>query len=125
MRHLRYLRLKENFVRYFLTPPPHRFWVHSWIFLGGGGHHGTLPKAQSSVNIQALAGIIKGKSLMEMATRGEDGVTIDGAIKLVKFAFCFEQWEVFQVLNDAVLHYLRVGLSIILMDLDSLIEIKL
>ena len=76
--------------------------------LGGGGHHGTLPKAQSSVNIQALAGIIKGKSLIEMATRGEDGVTIDGAIKLVKFAFCFEQWEVFEALNDAVLHYLRV-----------------
>ena len=79
------------------------------LYLGGGGHHGTLPKAQSSVNIQALAGIIKGKSLMEMATKGEDGVTIDGAIKLVKFAFCFEQWEVFEVLNDAVLHYLRVG----------------
>ena len=83
--------------------------ISFYYILGGGGHHGTLPKAQSTVNIQALAGIIEGKSLMEMATKGEDGVTIDGAIKLVKFAFCFEQWEVFEVLNDAVLHYLRVG----------------
>ena len=42
---------------------------------------------------------------------GEDGVTIDGAIKLVKFAFCFEQWEVFEALNDSVLHYLRVRIT--------------
>lgn len=85
------------------------FTVTFFVLTGGGGHQGTLPKGQSGANIQALAGIMKGKSLMEMATKGEDGVTIDGAIKLVKFAFCFEQWEVFEPLNEAVLHYLRVS----------------
>ena len=40
---------------------------------------------------------------------GEDGATIEGAVKLVKYAFCFEQWEVFEALNDTVLAYLRVS----------------
>lgn len=40
---------------------------------------------------------------------GEDGATLEGAIKLTKFAFCFEQWEVFEALNEAVLAYLGVS----------------
>ena len=27
------------------------------------------------------------------------------------FSFCFEQWEVFEALNDSVLHYLRVRIN--------------
>jgi len=39
-------------------------------FSGGGGHKGSLPKPTSPVGIAALAGIVPGKTLMEMATRG-------------------------------------------------------
>lgn len=40
-------------------------------FTGGAGHKGSLPKPTSPVGIPALAGIVPGKSLMEMAARGK------------------------------------------------------
>ena len=45
--------------------------IFAFYLSGGGGHHGSMPKPQSSVNIPALAGIHKGKSLIEMATKGK------------------------------------------------------
>ncbi|XP_052282343.1 cilia- and flagella-associated protein 54-like isoform X6 [Dreissena polymorpha] len=78
------------------------------ILAGGGGHRGSLPKATSPVGVPALAGVVQGRSLMEMAAKGEDGATVEAAIKLVKFAFSFEQWDVFESLNDTLLTYLRI-----------------
>ncbi|XP_052780184.1 cilia- and flagella-associated protein 54-like isoform X4 [Mya arenaria] len=78
------------------------------ILAGGGGHRVSLPKPPSRIGVPALAGIAPGKTLMEMAAKGEDGATIEAAIKLVKLAFCYEQWEVFEALNDSVLTYLRI-----------------
>ncbi|KAL4227140.1 hypothetical protein ACF0H5_015113 [Mactra antiquata] len=78
------------------------------ILAGGGGHRGSLTKPTSDVGVPGLAGIVTSKSLIELATRGEDGATIEGAIKIVKYAFCFEQWEVFEVLSDIVLTYLKI-----------------
>jgi hypothetical protein len=78
------------------------------ILAGGGGVRGASIKPQSAYHLPALAGIVSDRSLIEMATKGEDGATIDGAIKLVKMAFCFEQWEIFDALIESVLGYLRV-----------------
>ena len=39
---------------------------------------------------------------------GEDGSTIEGAIKLVKLAYCFEQFEWFDAMIEPVMTYLRV-----------------
>lgn len=40
---------------------------------------------------------------------GEDGCSIEGAIRLVKLAYSFEQWEVFDSLIENVLTYIRVS----------------
>lgn len=39
---------------------------------------------------------------------GEDGCSIEGAIRLVKLAYSFEQWEVFDSLIENILTYIRV-----------------
>lgn len=39
---------------------------------------------------------------------GEDGCSIEGAIRLVKLAYSFEQWEVFDSLIENLLTYIRV-----------------
>lgn len=53
--------------------------IHIYIFLnsltyklltGGGGHRGAAPKPQSEVGLPALAGVVSGKSLMDMGTKG-------------------------------------------------------
>ncbi|XP_063397833.1 cilia- and flagella-associated protein 54-like isoform X1 [Mytilus trossulus] len=78
------------------------------ILAGGGGLRGASIKPQSPYHLPALAGVVSDRSLIAMATKGEDGATIDGAIKLVKMAFCFEQWDVFDALIESVLGYLRL-----------------
>ncbi|VDH93978.1 Hypothetical predicted protein, partial [Mytilus galloprovincialis] len=78
------------------------------ILAGGGGLRGASIKPQSQYHLPALAGVVSDRSLIAMATKGEDGATIDGAIKLVKMAFCFEQWDVFDALIESVLGYLRL-----------------
>lgn len=60
------------------------------------------------INIRVLNMFSNHYDILIMTT-GEDGATIEGAIKIVKYAFCFEQWEVFEVLSDTVLTYLRVS----------------
>ncbi|XP_062618793.1 cilia- and flagella-associated protein 54-like [Saccostrea cucullata] len=78
------------------------------ILAGGGGHRGSSIKPTSSVHLPALAGIIKDSSVMDMASKGEDGSSIEGAIRLVKLAYSFEQWEVFDTLIENVLTYIRI-----------------
>nr|XP_034306398.1 cilia- and flagella-associated protein 54 isoform X5 [Crassostrea gigas] len=78
------------------------------ILAGGGGHRGSSIKPTSSVHIPALAGIMKDASIMDMASKGEDGSSIEGAIRLVKLAYSFEQWEVFDSLIENVLTYIRI-----------------
>ncbi|XP_056000170.1 cilia- and flagella-associated protein 54-like isoform X4 [Ostrea edulis] len=78
------------------------------ILAGGGGHRGSSIKPTSNVHLPALAGIIKDSSIMDMASKGEDGCSIEGAIRLVKLAYSFEQWEVFDTLVENVLTYIRI-----------------
>ncbi|XP_021355787.1 cilia- and flagella-associated protein 54-like isoform X2 [Mizuhopecten yessoensis] len=78
------------------------------ILSGGGGRRGSGVKPTSHIPVPALCGVMRGKTLLGMATHGEDGATIEGAIKLVKMAYCFEQWEVFDQLIESVLMYIRI-----------------
>ncbi|KAK3102398.1 hypothetical protein FSP39_011137 [Pinctada imbricata] len=78
------------------------------ILAGGGGLRGAGIKPQSSVHLPALAGLVKDKPVMDMAANGEDGCTIEGAIKLVKLAYCFEQFDWFDAMIEPVMTYLRI-----------------
>ena len=40
---------------------------------------------------------------------GEDGCSIEGGIRLVKLAYSYEQWEVFDALIENILTYIRVS----------------
>lgn len=79
------------------------------ILAGGGGHRGASIKPTSPYHLSALAGIVTNNTLIALATKSEDWTTIDGAIKLVKLAYCYEQWDVFDGLVDSVLGLLRVS----------------
>lgn len=46
--------------------------MYLFIATGGGGHRASLPKPTSPVSVAGLAGIVPGKSLMEMASRGKN-----------------------------------------------------
>ncbi|XP_069141650.1 cilia- and flagella-associated protein 54-like isoform X4 [Argopecten irradians] len=78
------------------------------ILSGGGGRRGSGVKPTNNIPVPTLCGVVRGKNLLAMATHGEDGATIEGAIKLVKMAYCFEQWEVFDILIEGVLMYIRI-----------------
>ena len=41
---------------------------------------------------------------------GEDGCSIEGGIRLVKLAYSYEQWDVFDALIENILTYIRVSL---------------
>jgi hypothetical protein len=44
--------------------------VYFLVFSGGGGHKSNLPKPVSPVGVVGLAGIVPGKTLIDMASRG-------------------------------------------------------
>ncbi|XP_064604908.1 cilia- and flagella-associated protein 54-like isoform X2 [Liolophura sinensis] len=77
------------------------------ILAGGGGTY-SLPKAGSITGLAAMQGINNTKSLITMASLGEDGVPLSAAVRLVKLAYCYEQWEAFDLLVDRVLSYIRM-----------------
>nr|XP_022298605.1 cilia- and flagella-associated protein 54-like isoform X4 [Crassostrea virginica] len=78
------------------------------ILAGGGGHRGSSIKPTSSVHIPALAGITRDCSIMDLASKGEDGCSIEGGIRLVKLAYSYEQWDVFDALIENILTYIRI-----------------
>ncbi|XP_046336681.2 cilia- and flagella-associated protein 54-like isoform X2 [Haliotis rufescens] len=78
------------------------------ILAGGGGHKPPGPKPMSSLGGHPLASVVTDRRLIEMATKGEDGVPISAVIKLVKLAFNYEHWDTFDLLVDPLLTQLKV-----------------
>ena len=89
---------------------------HTLLFIfftaGGGGTlsgtSGGLRKG-SDVPVPGLGGIRVGeKSLIELASRGEDGVPVTCLVTLAKYAYTYEQWDHFDLFMDAALTAIRV-----------------
>ena len=63
----------------------------------------------SAVPVPGLGGIKVGdRSLMDMASRGEDGVPITCLVTLTKQAYTYEQWDYFDSFLEAALTAIRV-----------------
>ncbi|XP_042201535.1 cilia- and flagella-associated protein 54 [Callorhinchus milii] len=72
------------------------------ILAGGGGN--TQYYMTSSTN--PIAGIVELKSLIEMASAGEDGVSVEGVVRFVKAIFCYEHWDIFDNIIGPVFNFL-------------------
>ncbi|XP_074644355.1 cilia- and flagella-associated protein 54-like [Tubulanus polymorphus] len=78
------------------------------ILAGGGGNtQQTVIQQGNSINTNRLSAVIEGRSLIQMATQGEDGVPIGAVVKLIKLAYCYEHWELYDVIIDPVLYQLK------------------
>ncbi|KAL8594726.1 hypothetical protein ACOMHN_051672 [Nucella lapillus] len=77
------------------------------ILAGGGGNRATATKTQMQLGSPPLSAVVSGNSLIDMATRGEDGVPLDCAIRIVKLAYNFEHWDVFDALVEPVLAHIK------------------
>ena len=56
----------------------------------------------SELKTPKMAGVVRNRSLIDMAVKGEDGVPVCTLVKLVKFAYSYEQWETFDSLMENV-----------------------
>ncbi|KAK7102964.1 hypothetical protein V1264_021114 [Littorina saxatilis] len=81
------------------------------ILAGGGGNRATATKTQMQLGSPPLSAVAEHHSLIDMATRGEDGVPLDCAIRVVKLAYNYEHWDVFDALVDPVLAYIKTFLG--------------
>ncbi|XP_033102653.1 cilia- and flagella-associated protein 54-like isoform X3 [Anneissia japonica] len=101
--------LSDSTRRTLLTSPPasdsedyildtftEMFFAGMEIISGGGGKNPrTVPITINDVN---LCGVVLDGSLMDMASRAEDGVTLTAVVKFVKWAYNYEQWEVYDLM---------------------------
>ncbi|CAH1784493.1 unnamed protein product [Owenia fusiformis] len=83
------------------------------IISGGGGapvvpHPQEKPgKMVNTPTAPSTNGVVVDKSLIEMATAGEDGVPLSAVVKVVKLAFCFEQWDTFDTLIALTVNFIK------------------
>lgn len=79
------------------------------LLAGGGGTRTPATKTQMQLGAPPLSGLVKGMSLIDLATRGEDGIPLDCAIRFLKLTFNFEYWDLFKTLVDPVLAQIKEG----------------
>ncbi|XP_025107174.1 cilia- and flagella-associated protein 54-like isoform X1 [Pomacea canaliculata] len=77
------------------------------ILAGGGGNKATGNKTQMQLGAPPLSAVVLHHSLIDMATRGEDGVPLEAAIRLVKLAYNYELWDTFDALLDPLLEQIK------------------
>ncbi|XP_064633928.1 cilia- and flagella-associated protein 54-like isoform X3 [Lineus longissimus] len=81
------------------------------ILSGGGGNTSIQQNTKSEPSLfeySGLAGVVDGpRTLMDYAAAGEDAVPLSAVIKLIKFAYCFEYFDLFDVYVDNILAYLK------------------
>ncbi|XP_041347318.1 cilia- and flagella-associated protein 54-like [Gigantopelta aegis] len=79
------------------------------ILAGGGGLKGvaTTGKPMSVLGGPPLAAVTTDKELMEMVTLGQDGVSLSAVVRVVKWAYNYEQWDTFDSLVEPVLSQLK------------------
>ncbi|KAK3792964.1 hypothetical protein RRG08_060658 [Elysia crispata] len=78
------------------------------ILAGGAGNRVTgANKAQMALGAPPLTSVIPQGSLMAMAARGEEGIPLDAVIQLLKLAYNYEHWDVFENLMEPVLGMIK------------------
>ncbi|XP_023930113.1 cilia- and flagella-associated protein 54-like [Lingula anatina] len=77
------------------------------IIAGGGGNALQSPANPTMIRVPGMAGVVTNNALIDMVGSGEDGVPLSGVIKLVKLAYCYEQWDLFDLLTENVQAYLK------------------
>ncbi|XP_038069719.1 cilia- and flagella-associated protein 54-like [Patiria miniata] len=80
------------------------FFAGMEIIAGGAGHSPRGPHSASDVS---LAGVTQDKCLIDLAARSEDGIPVNAVVKFVKWAYNYEQWELYESLVITVLDYLK------------------
>ena len=86
------------------TNSAHNFvFIVFYLFTGGGGTLGGGPanKLSADLPLPGLGGVVTDRSLMDMATKGEDGVPLSCLVKLAKLAYSYEQWDYFDTFLEA------------------------
>ena len=82
--------------------------AHSLSPSGGGGHN---PRASHTSSEVSLDGVVLGKSLIEIASASEDGVPVSAVVKFIKWAYNYEQWEIYEQLVQMLSAYIKVRLN--------------
>ena len=82
---------------------------------GGGGtlvSHGTSTIPNRTTGLVDMPGVCAERSLIEMASAGRDRVPISAVVTLLKLAYCFEHWDVFDSLIDSTRTFIKVCIVI-------------
>ncbi|XP_048409672.2 cilia- and flagella-associated protein 54-like [Stegostoma tigrinum] len=113
-------------------PPEHEiFDVTNELFLAGllilsGGAGNTQLNAAACTD--PIGGVTRTSPLIELAAAGEDGVSVEAAVRFAKTAFCYEHLEVFDIIIAPLLSFLRknenLGWKNYELDLDLLIAME-
>ncbi|XP_038666823.1 cilia- and flagella-associated protein 54 isoform X2 [Scyliorhinus canicula] len=74
------------------------------LLLSGGGGNTQLNAAACT---DPVGGINISSSLIELAATGEDGVSVEAAVRFVKSVFCYEYLEIFDGIIAPLLTFLR------------------
>ncbi|XP_006820960.1 cilia- and flagella-associated protein 54-like [Saccoglossus kowalevskii] len=75
------------------------------LISGGGGHSPRSPQQATEPTLLGLAE--SRRSLIEMATRGEDGISLHSVVKFIKWSYNYEQWDTFDALVELALEHIK------------------
>ncbi|XP_055508714.1 cilia- and flagella-associated protein 54-like isoform X2 [Leucoraja erinacea] len=95
------------------------------LLLSGGGGNTQLNSAACT---DPVGGIKLSSSLIELAAAGEDGVTVEAAVRFAKSAFCFEYFDIFDTIITPLRSFLKkqdyIAWKSFELDLDVLIAME-
>ncbi len=61
----------------------------------------------------SLDGVVLGKTLIELAGCSQDGVPISAVVKFIKWAYNYEQWEIYEQLVELLISHIKVFIILI------------
>ncbi|XP_067928992.1 cilia- and flagella-associated protein 54-like [Watersipora subatra] len=82
------------------------------IICGGGGSavaQGGSNIPNRTVGLIDMPGVCFEKNLMEMASAAKNGVPVSAVVKLLKSAYCYEHWDVFDSLINSTQALIKKG----------------
>lgn len=79
---------------------------HNMLNFSGGG--GNSPRTSHSTGDVSLDGVVLGRSLIELAGCSQDGVPISAVVKFIKWAYNYEQWEIYEQLVELLITHIKV-----------------
>ncbi|KAH9512479.1 Cilia- and flagella-associated protein 54 [Bulinus truncatus] len=77
------------------------------ILAGGAGNNVTGSKAQMLIGNAPLATVVERGSLIEISTKGGESIPLESVITLLKLAYSYEHFDVFEILLGPVLQKIK------------------